>query len=68
MFDDPSGAGTTLLSAPLLGSSLPLPLDQVSLSPYPSGMKKSDCRPACALLPGNATGWGTRFRLRLFAL
>ena len=63
MFDDPSGAGTTLFSAPLSG--LVPPIDQVSLSPYPSRMKKRACRPVCALSPGNAPAPGSRFRLAL---
>ena len=38
---------------PRQGSSRPS--DQASLSPYLSEMKKSACRPACALLLSSAT-------------
>ena len=70
MFDDPSGAGTALL--PRAAFRARSPTRQALLSLYPSRMKKSACRPACALLLGNATGWGrpispTLVRIVVFA-
>ena len=60
MFDDPSGAGVAVPFAVVRGRLV----DPVSLSPYRSKMKKITCRPVCALSPGNAINWGSRFRQR----
>ena len=53
MFDDPSGAGAALFSAPLSG--LASPIRPGFVVAIPSKMKKSACRPACALLLSSAT-------------
>ena len=64
---DPFGVGVAPFPLPSSGPGLGA-FGPASLSPYPSEMKKSACRPACALLPSSATDWGGRFRRRWSAL
>ena len=54
--------------SPCRRQGLSRPSDQALLSPYPSKMKKSACRPACAPLRSSATARGSRFRQRWSAL
>ena len=66
MFDDPAGAGVAAF--PLPSPGLASPIRRASWSPYLSKMKKSACRPACALLLSSSTDQGSRFRQRWSAL